>query len=217
MKFSGGLNRRHLARLREEMRRLDLTPRKRRRLLLRIARHGIIAAAKRNQRRQQSPDGTPWPARKRGKGKLLPKLPKLLAVREIPEQGKVVIYLRGDGRRGLPPGALGYIHAEGMSTTINAGNLRGRAEQGPATRAQARALRKLGHRHRQEGRLVKSSAAWIEQNLRSAQAGLLIRKLSDQPVHATWRIELPAREFLGVNDDEFARILARHIQGLNYG
>ncbi|HBM2908090.1 TPA: hypothetical protein LVL19_003597 [Klebsiella michiganensis] len=199
------------------MRKLELTPRKRRRLLLRIARHGIIAAAKRNQRRQQSPDGTPWPARKGGKGKLLPKLPKLLAVREVPEQEKVVIYLRGDGRRGLPPGALGHIHAQGMTTTINAGNLRARSAQGVATKAQARALRKLGHKHRRDGRLVKSSAAWIEANLDAAQAGLLIRKLSGQPVHTTWRIELPAREFLGVDDDEFARILARQLQGLNYG
>ncbi|EFC8352733.1 hypothetical protein CQI77_005294, partial [Escherichia coli O157:H7] len=95
----GELNQQQLKQMRETLAKADLPPRKRQRLLWRIAKLGIVAAAKRHQRQQAAPDGTPWEPRKRGKGKMLKGLPKLLAVREMPEIQGVRIYLKGGNYR----------------------------------------------------------------------------------------------------------------------
>ncbi|HFP9670496.1 TPA: phage virion morphogenesis protein, partial [Escherichia coli] len=92
--ISGQLNPQQLAEAQAMLQSLDLPPKKRRRLLWRIARHGIIAAARRHQRDQAAPDGTAWAPRKRGKGKMFRKLPRLLAVREMPGQDAVKVYFR---------------------------------------------------------------------------------------------------------------------------
>ncbi|EOK1143079.1 TPA: hypothetical protein ACS3AC_000962 [Klebsiella pneumoniae] len=217
LKIEGGLDRRQLNDLKRELARRDLPPRKRQRLLWRIARHGIIAAAKRNQRQQQSPEGAPWPGRRRGKQKMLRGLPKLLAVREMPEREAVVVYLRSQGGRALSAGVLGAIHAQGATTTVNAAALPTPAQSGPATRKQASALRKLGYQRREGGRWVRASASWVVQNLSRAQAGLIIRKLSGETPKSTWKIVLPARAFLGVSDAEFNRIMARQLQAIDFG
>ena len=60
----GELNRQQLKQMRETLANADLPPRKRQRLLWRIAKLGIVAAAKRHQRQQAAPDGTPWEPRK---------------------------------------------------------------------------------------------------------------------------------------------------------
>src|SRR5262245_60948677 len=98
--------------MREKLAQADLPPRKRQRLLWRVAKLGVIAAAKRRQRQQAEPDGTPWTPRKRGKGKMLKGLPKLLAVREMPEIQGVRIYLKGGNyRNGNKPVAAGLVGA----------------------------------------------------------------------------------------------------------
>ncbi len=48
-----------------------------------------------------------------------------------------------------------------------------------------------------------------------AKAGLLIRTLSDETPQNSWVIDVPAREFLGINQDEFEKALARQLQGLD--
>lgn len=217
LKIDGGLDRRQLSELKRELAKRDLPPRKRQRLLWRIAKNGIITAAKRNQRQQQSPDGTPWPKRKRGKQKMLRGLPRLLAVRELPEREAVVIYLRGKGGKSLSAGVLGGIHAQGATTTVSAASLPTPEQTGQATRKQASALRKLGYKRREGGRWVKASASWIVQNLSRAQAGLIIRKLSGETSKSTWKIVLPARAFLGVSDAEFNKIMARQLQAIDFG
>jgi hypothetical protein len=49
------------------------------------------------------------------------------------------------------------------------------------------------------------------------QAGLLIRKLSGKAVKNSWQIDLPARVFLGMSDDEFNKALARQLQAIGFG
>lgn len=217
LKVSGGLDRRQLSELKRELAKRDLPQRKRQRLLWRIAKHGIITAAKRNQRLQQSPDGTPWPKRKQGKQKMLRGLPKLLAVREMPEREAVVVYLKGAGGKALSAGVLGNIHAQGATTTVSAASLAKPDQSEQATRKQASALRKLGYKRREGGRWVKASASWITQNLSRAQAGVVIRKLSGEAPKTTWKIVLPARAFLGVSDAEFNKIMARQLQAIDFG
>ena len=123
--FAGGeLNPDQLAGLQNALASLDLPPRKRQRLLWRLAKYGLIAAAKRNVRNQQSPDGNAWAGRKtKRRGKMLRNLPKLLHVREMPEIDAVRVYLQGGGYRNgvspVPAGVVGYSQQYGMSVRVN--------------------------------------------------------------------------------------------------
>lgn len=220
--IQGDLSRQQLRKLHEALASVGLPDKKRQRLLWRIAKLGIIVAAKRNQRNQAAPDGTPWTPRKRGKGKMLRGLPKLLAVRELPQIKAVRIYLRGGSYRNGPTpvaaGLIGAVHQRGSSMTVKAENAP-RLDQSnrPALPRQAKKLRALGYKVRKGKRLVKPSSRQIIETMSMAQAGLLIRKLSDRPAKTTWTIDLPARVFLGVSDTEFNKILARQLQAVGFG
>lgn len=218
MEINGQLDARQLRDMKRELARRDLPPAQQRRFLWRVAKHGIVTAAKRNQRNQQAPDGRPWPPRKRGKQKTLRGLPKLLAVRYEQGRDAVVIYLRGRGGKKLSAGVLGQIHAEGATTTVQAASIKQRPQgDEKATRRQALQLRKLGYKRRKGNRWIAAPASWIVQNMRRAQAGLLIRELNGEEPKKSWRIEIPARVFLGVNDAELNRILARQLQAIDFG
>ena len=73
----------------------------------------------------------------------------------------------------------------------------------------ARAQRKRSYR--------SASLGWITSNLNYAQAGLLIKKLKDEPVKESWEIELPARPFLGANAKQREQAFARALQSVDYG
>lgn len=216
--IDGGIDPAQLAQLRAELKKRNLPPKKRQRLLWRMAKQGVIAAAKRHQRQQVSPDGQAWEPRKRGKKKMLTGLPRLLAVREIPEQGAVMVYLRSQGGKKLSAGALGYIHDTGANITVRADDIPSRRQGDElATRWQAKRLRQLGFKRREGKRLVNASASWIMQTMRRAQAGAIIRTMSGTPPVRVWKIELPARVFLGVSDEEFNNIMARQLQAIDFG
>lgn len=218
----GELNKRQLQNLRAALAAADLPPKKRQRLLWRIAKLGIIVAAKRNQRQQAAPDGTPWSPRKRGKGKMLRGLPKLLAVREMPEIQGVRIYLKGgnysNGTKPIAAGVVGAAQQNGTRTTMSADKARRKPQANrPALPRQAKKLRALGYKVRQGKRWVKPSSKKIMETMSMAQAGLLIKKLRGTPSKRTWTIDLPGRVFLGVSNDEFNKILARQLQAIGFG
>ncbi|MFJ5422266.1 hypothetical protein ACIPSQ_16845 [Pectobacterium parvum] len=229
--IQGGLPQRQLRQLRATLASLALPPKKRQRLLWRIAKLGIIVAAKRNQRNQTSPDGESWAPRKsKRRGKMLRQLPKLLHVREMPEIGAVRIYLQGGGYRNgetpVPAGVVGYSQQNGMDITVNRRQARqqqkntqssGGADPPSATDRQAKRLRALGYKMRKGNRYVKASSKYITDTLNMAQAGLLIRKLRGEPAKTTWKIDIPSRVFLGVSDDDFNKILARQLQAIGFG
>jgi hypothetical protein len=222
VRVSGGLDQRQLQRLRAALAAADLKPKQRQRLLWRIAKQGIIVAAKRHQRNQTDPDGRPWPKRKRGKGKMLRQLPKLLHVREMPEIGAVRIYLKGgnnrDGGRSVSAGKIGAVHHTGASITMNASRLPRPNQRGkPANVIQAKRLRALGYKVRRGKRWVKASTRHIVDTMSMAQAGLMIKELRGKATKNTWKIDIPARQFLGVNDTEFNTILTRQLQAIGFG
>ena len=223
MIVGGELNKKQLSVLREALASLDLPPRKRQRLLWRLAKYGLVAAAKRNVRNQAEPDGTPWPGRKtKRKGKMLRNMPKLLHIREMPELDAVRIYLQGGGYRNgespVPAGVVGYAQQNGMTARVSRSGRTGQAVAGKmATKAQAKKLRALGYRVRKGARWKKPTFAEITASMPYAQAGLLIRKLSGQAVKTSWTIDLPARAFLGMSDDEFNKALARQLQAIGFG
>ncbi|WP_411165615.1 hypothetical protein [Klebsiella oxytoca] len=222
MKIDGGLDKRQLKELRQALAAAELKPKQRQRLLWRIAKLGIINAARRHQRNQVTPDGQPWPKRKRGKGKMLRQLPRLLHVREMPEREAVRIYLKGGNYRNnswpVSAGLIGAVHQEGTAIPMSAEKMPRPDQRGkPALMSQAKRLRALGYRVWKKGRYVKASSRQIMESMSMAQAGLLIKKLRGKPTKSTWTIDIPARVFLGVSDTEFNKILARQLQAIGFG
>ncbi|HEI9727852.1 TPA: phage virion morphogenesis protein [Serratia marcescens] len=221
-RVEGGLDKRQLKQLRQTLAAADLKPRQRQRLLWRIAKLGIIVAAKRHQREQATPDGQPWPKRKRGKGKMLRQLPKLLHVREMPEREAVRIYLKGGNYRNnsgpVSAGLIGAVHQDGASIPMSADKMPRPDQRGkPALLSQAKRLRALGYKVWKGKRYVKATSRQIMETMSMAQAGLLIKKLRGKPTKSTWKIDIPARVFLGVSDTEFNNILARQLQAIGFG
>ncbi len=223
MIINGELSKKQLTELQQALKRLELPPQKRQRLLWRLAKYGVIVAAKRNVRNQQSPDGTPWQGRQTNqRGKMLRNMPKLLHIREMPEISAVRLYLQGGGYRNgekpVPAGVVGYGQQNGMHVTINRSAVAKTVPpERPATIKQAKRLRALGYKVRKGKRWRKPPYKEIVENMRFAQAGLLIRKLSGKAAKSAWTVDVPAREFLGMSDDDFNKALARQLQAIGFG
>ncbi|SFC49629.1 hypothetical protein [Pragia fontium] len=217
----GELSRAQLRTLQDEIKRHELPQKKRQRLLWRIAKYGLIVAAKRHQKQQKNPDGTAWKARRRGKKPMLKNLPKLIKIKELPATESIRLYLSGgnyhNGGKGVAAGVVGYAHHNGMKATIKAGQIKNKPAADKATKRQAKKLRALNYQIRINGKYKKAPSSYITNNISQAQAGLLIRILKNKPIKKTWNIELPARVFMGVNDDELMQMIARQLQGMNYG
>lgn len=223
MIINGELSKKQLTELQQALKRLELPPPKRQRLLWRLAKYGVIVAAKRNVRNQQSPDGTPWQGRQTNqRGKMLRNMPKLLHIREMPEISAVRLYLQGGGYRNgekpVPAGVVGYGQQNGMHVTINRSAVaKSVPPERPATIKQAKKLRALGYRVKKGKRWRKPPYKEIIENMRFAQAGLLIKKLSGRAAKSAWTVDVPAREFLGMSDDDFNKALARQLQAIGFG
>lgn len=223
MIFGAEINAAQLREMRQEIAKLELPQKKRQRLIWRMAKYGVIPAAKRNVRNQQSPEGTPWEGRKtRRRGKMLRNLPGLLHIKEMPEIEAVRLYLQGGGYRNgenpVPAGVIGYAQQEGMKATVRARNASKPVPPGKmATLAQAKKLRKLGYRVKRGKRWRKPPFKEITATMSYAQAGLLIRKLSDKAAKSVWTIDLPSRPFVGMSSEDFNKALARQLQGIGYG
>ncbi|WP_145539007.1 hypothetical protein [Yersinia kristensenii] len=223
MIINGELSKKQLTELQQALKRLELPPPKRQRLLWRLAKYGVIVAAKRNVRNQQSPDCTPWQGRQTNqRGKMLRNMPKLLHIREMPEISAVRLYLQGGGYRNgekpVPAGVVGYGQQNGMHVTINRSAVaKSVPPERPATIKQAKKLRALGYRVKKGKRWHKPPYKEIIENMRFAQAGLLIKKLSGKAAKSAWTVDVPAREFLGMSDDDFNKALARQLQAIGFG
>lgn len=219
----GELNKRQLAELKKALASMELPPKKRQRLLWRMAKYGVIAAAKRNVRNQETPEGEGWEGRKtKRKGKMLRNMPKLLHIREMPEIKAVRIYLQGGGYRNgekpVPAGTVGYSQQNGMRVRVSRASQAGGTQTGKmATAAQGKKLRALGYRVRRGKRWKKPTIREITSEMPYGQAGLLIRKLSGKAVKTSWTIDLPSRVFLGMGDEDFNKALARQLQAIGFG
>jgi hypothetical protein len=219
----GQLNRNQLKKLRDELSSLELPPKKRQRLLWRIAKYGLVDAAKRHVSHQQSPDGESWPARKSPRRqKMLRNLPKLLHIKEMPEIDAVRVYLQGghyrNGNQQVPAGVVGYTQQNGMSFQISRRQVKKNVDrERMATIKQAKKLRKLGYKVKNGKRWRKPPIKEITANMKFIQAGTMIRALSGEAIKSKWEITIPARAFLGMNDDEFSKALERQLQGIGYG
>ncbi|MGL6559517.1 phage virion morphogenesis protein [Aeromonas dhakensis] len=200
---------------------LALPAKQRKRLVWRAA-NEMKKLAARNVRQQQDPNGQPWAPRKRGKHKMLRGLPKLLQIREPRQDVAELGFTKGT--MSAHAGIIANTHQKGHTYKMTAASRRRIApseggKQKQASKAQARKLRELGFkRPGQRKRSYRSaSLGWITSNLNYAQAGLLIKKLKDEPVKESWEIALPARPFLGANAKQREQAFARALQSINYG
>ncbi|EAP0949481.1 hypothetical protein G8E11_000487 [Salmonella enterica] len=227
--LNGDLNQEQFTQLREMLGKIDLPPAKKQRLLQRIAKLGVIPAAKRHVKQQKNVDGSSFAKRRYGDKALLKGLPKFLKVHDMPSTSSVRIYLSGRNYRQpyshkeISVGAVGYIQSKGVTFTVSASQMKTsamqKANKTPCTRRQAIKLRKLGYtvRGKRKGTRRKPSTAEIEASLQKGQAGVIIRTMKGIPSKESWMVSIPSRRFLGVNDDEFTQILARQLQGIDFG
>ncbi|WP_323931901.1 phage virion morphogenesis protein [Aeromonas caviae] len=200
---------------------LALQPKQRKRLVWRAA-NEMKKLATRHVRQQQDPNGNAWAPRKRGKRKMLRGLPKLLVIHE-PRQDVAEVGFK-KGTMSAHAGVIANTHQKGHTYKVTAASRRRIApseggKQKQATKAQARKLRELGFkRPGQRKRSYRSaSLGWITGHLNYAQAGLLIKKLKDEPAAESWEIHLPARPFLGANARQRQQAFARALQSIDYG
>ncbi|MGN4985175.1 phage virion morphogenesis protein [Aeromonas hydrophila] len=208
-------------RTKDQLNLLALPPKQRKRLVWRAANEMKKLAAS-HVRQQQDPNGNAWAPRKRGKRKMLRGLPKLLVIHE-PRQDVAEVGFK-KGTMSVHAGVIANTHQKGHTYKVTAASRRRIApseggKQKQATKAQARKLRELGFkRPGQRKRSYRlASLGWITGHLNYAQAGLLIKKLKDEPAAESWEIHLPARPFLGANARQRQQAFARALQSIDYG
>ncbi len=189
---------------------LKLSPAKRRRLLNNVAKR----VRTRNRKRiseQRNVDGSAFEARKAGgKRKMLRGLGKTLQVVSLSADEAVL----GWGNRLVA--RIAGDHQHGRPETMSAARMRRLGKtpdyNAPATKQQARALLKEGYRIRNGKRWKRPSQGWIQANLTSGRAGLILAKLAGDTKKPRWQIELPARSVLGADTQDVREITKTVLQ-----
>ena len=223
MRISGELNQEQLRHLNSEIERMNLTPMQCRKLLYRIMKYGVLPATKRNIKRQKTPDGAKFDKRKsRRKAKLLSKIAKNIVIKSSSNEGKA--YFRGvyksSRTKTIPVGVVAKTQQDGLTVTQNKNQFENQTHntnKGSITARQIKRLRKLGHTHSKNKKSIRSSVKWLQANLSEAQAGITIRNMLEHPPKSSWDIKIPAREFLGISDDDFMKSVKRELRNINYG
>lgn len=223
MRISGELNRAQLKYLRSEIERMNLTPEKKRKLLYRIMKNGVLAATERNIKRQKSPEGTKFDKRQsKRKAKLLSKIAKNIVIKSSSNEGKA--YFRGvyksTSTKTIPVGVVAKTQQDGLAVKQNKNQFENQTHntnKGSITERQIKRLRKLGHTHSKNKKPIRSSVKWLQANLSEAQAGITIRNMLELPEKSGWDIKIPEREFLGISENDFMKSIKRELRNINYG
>ena len=202
--------------VREQLALLSLPPQLRRRLLNNVTKR-VRTMDRKRVRDQQNLDGTPFEARKgtgKGKKKMEAGLAKLMLVTRVsPDEAEL------GWRNALTSWVAAQQH-NGVSERRTAAQMK-RWNNVPAglasTEKQAKRLRRLGFKVRQEGKrtLSRPSVAWIQEHVNYAKAGLLIRILDDEKTESSgaqsWEITLPKRQFIGVSTERDTGLLLNQV------
>lgn len=200
----------------EQLALLSLSPQLRRRLLNNVTKR-VRSMSRHRIRAQQNVDGTPFAPRKgsaKGKKKMEAGLGKLLMVTRLNADEAELGW-----RNALTRWVASQQH-NGVSERRTAAQMREWNKTAPglaATEKQAKRLRRLGFKVRQEGKksLTRPSVAWIQEHVNYAKAGLLIRILDDEKTESTgaqsWDITLPKRQFLGASTQQDTGLLVNQV------
>ncbi|VVN93038.1 virion morphogenesis protein [Pseudomonas fluorescens] len=202
--------------IREQLALLSLPPQLRRRLLNNVTKR-VRTMSRKRARDQQNLDGSPFEARKgpaKGKKKMEAGLAKLMIVTRVSADEAELGW-----RNALTSWVASQQH-NGVSERRTAAQMR-KWNTVPvvlaATEKQAKRLRRLGFKVRQQGKksLTRPSVAWIQEHVNYAKAGLLIRILSDEKAESTgaqsWEITLPKRQFIGVSTERDTGLLLNQV------
>lgn len=202
--------------VREQLALLSLPPQLRRRLLNNVTKR-VRTMSRQRVRAQQNLDGTPFDARKgtgKGKKKMEVGLAKLMLVTRVSADEAELGW-----RNALTSWVAAQQH-NGVSERRTAAQMK-RWNNVPAglaaTEKQAKRLRRLGFKVRQEGKksLSRPSVAWIQEHVNYAKAGLLIRILDDEKTESSgaqsWEITLPKRQFIGVSTERDTGLLLNQV------
>ncbi|MDE1235782.1 phage virion morphogenesis protein [Vibrio aestuarianus] len=190
---------------------LMLPPKKKKALLKEAA---IVSRTKSrsNAGKQKNPDGSSWKQRKRLSGKKSKKkmqqgLARLMGILSETDKEATVGWKVGMTSR------IAHYHHTGGSYKMSASKvhaMRGKPNyQDPATKEQAKTLRKLGFRARINGRKKRPTNKWVIENLRQGQAGLIIRLLRNSQPSQSWDIKAETRQFVQVDSKESVRIFRK--------
>jgi hypothetical protein len=202
--------------VREQLALLSLPPQLRRRLLNNVTKR-VRTMSRKRVRDQQNLDGSPFEARKgsgKGKKKMEAGLAKLMQVTRVSADEAELGW-----RNALTSWVAAQQH-NGASERRTAAQMRkwntvpvGLA----ATEKQAKRLRRLGFKVRQQGKkgLTRPCVAWIQEHVNYAKAGLLIRILDDEKTESSgaqsWEITLPKRQFIGVSTERDTALLLNQV------
>jgi hypothetical protein len=202
--------------VREQLALMSLPPQLRRRLLNNVTKR-VRTMGRKRVRDQQNLDGSPFEARKgtgKGKKKMEAGLAKLMQVTRVSAD---------EAELGWKNALTSWVAAQqhnGVSERRTAGQMK-RWNNVPAglaaTEKQAKRLRRLGFKVRQEGKktLSRPSVAWIQEHVNYAKGGLLIRILDDEKAESSgaqsWDITLPKRQFIGVNTERETGLLLNQV------
>jgi hypothetical protein len=194
---------------------IAMPPRLRKRLLNRVAMR-LRTTWRKRVRDQKDLSGSGFkPRATKRKKKMLSGLAKALGVPRLTSEEVEL----GWGRK--KNSMIAAVNNAGMTQRVTASQMRRFKRLNPlmATRAQAKKLRRLGYKvliggknKRNRARYVRPSLSWIEENVKYAQAGLLIRLLKDEPPGPqAWDIVLPKREFFGPASQQEVSALFEHL------
>ncbi len=191
----------------------QLTKRKQRRILGNVGR-AIRKDARKNVSGQKTINGQAFAKRKNKKNrkKMLVKLGKEL--QEFVHADRVNI-----GYTNSAVAKTGYRHQYGTPEQFTKRKLKrirkktDGSRDDPATRQQAKALRKMGYTvPKKRGKGEKTPGVkWIVENLNQGKAGLLIRELSNRKTRTRWEITTEPRPYLGLTEFEAQQLLTNEI------
>ncbi len=176
-----------------------------RKKVLRQCAFEVRKASRKNIREQKDYLGQRFAARKKGRKKMLTGLGRKMSAFATSDKGVVTW-------RNPVLGRIAKSQQEGINQTFDASKRT--KQQGKktandnATIDQARSLKKEGYRRPSNGRLVVVTIKWIRENLTVAQAGYILRTMRGAG-KTTWELPLPARAFLGIDNNELNQIITR--------
>lgn len=212
---------------------IALPPKKRAKLLMRVARN-IATVSKSNITKQQTPDGQKWAKRKKGRTKRKPKM--LMGLRK-----QIIVSGRSNGTRAeialkkgnyrIHAGVIGKAHSMGTirRITANKRSIQTKEEKKGCTRAQAKLLKALGYKiyarrmnpGAPRGKRKVATVKFMVENFTAQEVkGAFgeLRKAGLMPeTKSSWNVKTPSRRFLGASKEKTKKAWERAFQGINYG
>ncbi|OXX71312.1 hypothetical protein B9J87_10710 [Vibrio sp. V19_P1S1T109] len=223
----------------EKLSLLMLPPKKRARLLWRVAAK-VRDGSKMNISRQQNPEEGKWAKRKKrrsdGKRKMLTGMMPLIVVSDKQSnENKAIVTLKSwkgtmksRAVKKMDSRLVGNAHQKGFERRNNGRSSPSKSidPKSICTRKEAKLLKNLNfsvwarrvNPDAKQGKRVKPPIKWIADNVTYKEFRRWVTKAREEGAiksKSNWKI--PARKFLGVSKQKYRKAWERAFQGINYG